>query len=405
MLQNTWICDAIRTPIGRYGGALASVRPDDMAAHVLKSLVQRNPSIDWLKVDEVVMGCANQAGEDNRNIARMASLVAGLSPSVPAYTINRLCASGLDALAAGHRQIACAEADLVIAGGVESMSRAPYVLGKASVPFERGSELFDTTMGWRFVNPVLKNAYDTETMPQTGENVAKEYKITREEQDAFALCSQRRAAAAQQTGLFIDEITPITLSVGKGKRIQSIDVNEDEHIRPQTTLGSLEQLKPLFKDGTLTAGNSSGLNDGACALILASDLAVHKYNLQPRARILGAASAGVEPKFMGMGPVPAVISLLSRLQLTLNDMDVIELNEAFASQAIAVLKELGIPIGDDRVNPNGGAIALGHPLGMSGARLVTTAVNQLQRTKGRYALCTMCVGVGQGVALVIERAS
>lgn len=404
MLQNTWICDAIRTPIGRYGGALSSVRPDDMAAHVLKSLTQRNPSIDCLAVDEVILGCANQAGEDNRNVARMASLVAGFSPSIPAYTVNRLCASGLDALAAGHRQIACTEANLIIAGGVESMSRAPYVLGKAVVPFERGSELFDTTMGWRFVNPKLENTYGAETMPQTGENVAKEYNITREEQDIFALRSQQRAAEAQRSGLFDNEITGLTLSVGKGKSTKSFDFINDEHIRPQTTLRSLERLKPLFSEGTLTAGNSSGLNDGACALILASDLALNKYSLQPRARILGAASAGVEPKFMGMGPVPAVTNLLSRLQLTLHDMDVIELNEAFASQAIAVLKELGISVADDRVNPNGGAIALGHPLGMSGARLLTAALNQLERTAGRYALCTMCVGVGQGVALVIERA-
>jgi 3-oxoadipyl-CoA thiolase len=405
MLQKTWICDAIRTPIGRYGGALASVRPDDLAAHVLKSLCQRNPLIDWTQLDEVIMGCANQAGEDNRNVARMASLVAGLPVSVPAYTINRLCASGLDALAAGHRQIACAEADLIIAGGVESMSRAPYVLGKASVPFERGCELFDTTMGWRFINPLLKNTYGAETMPETGENVARDYKITRKAQDTFALRSQQRATAAQQNGLFGKEITPLMLSLGKGKNVQLIELNEDEHIRPQTTLEGLGKLKPLFKEGTLSAGNSSGLNDGACALILASSSAVDRYNLEPRARILGAASAGVAPRIMGMGPVPAIIKLLSRLELKLKDMDVIELNEAFASQAIAVLKELGIPADDERVNPNGGAIAMGHPLGMTGSRLVTTAINQLERTQGRYALCTMCVGVGQGVAMVIERVS
>ncbi len=403
MTKNTWICDAIRTPIGRYGGALASVRPDDMAAHILRALSQRNSSVDWSELDEVILGCANQAGEDNRNIARMASLLAGFSPSIPAYTLNRLCASGLDALAAGQRQIACTEADLVIAGGVESMSRAPYVLAKMETPFERGCELFDTTMGWRFVNPALKNMYGAETMPQTGENVAVDHNITREEQDLFSLGSQQRATLAQQNGLFAEEIEPITLSVGKGKENQLKQVTEDEHIRPQTTLESLEKLKPLFNNGTLTAGNSSGLNDGACALLLASDSAVQKYGLRPRARILGSASAGVEPRIMGMGPVPAVISLLSRLNLTLADMDIIELNEAFASQAVAVLKELRISIDDHRVNPNGGAIALGHPLGMSGARLVTSAVNHLERTNGRYGLCTMCVGVGQGVAMVIEK--
>jgi 3-oxoadipyl-CoA thiolase len=400
MTTTAYICDAIRTPIGRYGGALSAVRPDDLAALVLKALVTRNPGLDRQAIDDVLMGCANQSGEDNRNVARMAALLAGLPESVAGSTINRLCGSGLEAVAIAARTISCAEAELMLAGGVESMSRAPFVLGKAQSAFDRAPRLEDTTMGWRFVNPALKAQYGVDPMPQTAENLAVEFGISREAQDRFALESQRRAAAAQANGRFDAEIMPVTIPVRKG---EPVVVATDEHPRA-TTMEMLAKLAPVVRsDGTVSAGNSSGINDGAAALIIASEGAVRRHGLTPRARFLGAAVAGVAPRIMGIGPVPAVGKLLERLRLTIADFDVIELNEAFAAQALAVLQELGLQAESPQVNPNGGAIALGHPLGMSGARLALTATQQLQRTGGKRALCTMCIGVGQGIALAIER--
>jgi 3-oxoadipyl-CoA thiolase len=399
-MTNAYICDAIRTPIGRYGGALSSVRPDDLAALVIQTLMTRNPGIDWKTVDDVILGCANQAGEDNRNVARMAALLAGLPESVPGTTINRLCGSGLDAVMIAARAIQSGEAELALAGGVESMSRAPFVQGKAQRAFDRAPRLEDTTMGWRFINPALKTRHGVDTMPQTAETVASEYGINRQAQDSFALESQRRAAAAQASGRFDNEIVPVFIPQKKG---DPAIVAKDEHPR-ETTMEMLAKLAPVVnRDGTVTAGNSSGINDGAAALIIASDEAVKRYGLTPRARILGGAVAGVAPRIMGMGPVPAVQKLLARLDLTVRDFDVIELNEAFAAQALAVLDGLGLAADAPHINPNGGAIALGHPLGMSGARLALTATEQLQRTGGSRALCAMCIGVGQGIALAIER--
>ena len=399
-MTEAFICDAIRTPIGRYGGALSAVRTDDLAAVPLKALMQRHPGVDWAAVDDVVYGCANQAGEDNRNVARMAALLAGLPPQVPGATVNRLCGSGLDAVAGAARMIRTGEADLVIAGGVESMSRAPYVVAKADSAFSRDVQMFDTTIGWRFVNPLLKKQYGVDSMPETGENVAAEFKVARADQDAFALLSQTRALRAQADGTFDAEITPVTIPARKG---EPAVVTRDEHPR-QTSLDALGRLGTPFRaGGTVTAGNASGVNDGACALLLASEAAVRRYGLTPRARVVGAAVAGVEPRVMGIGPAPATQKLLARLGLKIGDIDVIELNEAFAAQALAVLRLLGLPDDASHVNPNGGAIALGHPLGMSGARLATTATYQLVRGGGRYALCTMCIGVGQGIAAVLER--
>jgi 3-oxoadipyl-CoA thiolase len=399
-MTEAFICDAIRTPIGRYGGALASVRPDDLAAIVLRELLRRNSSLDPAAVDDVILGCANQAGEDNRNVARMAALLAGLPVDVPGVTLNRLCGSGLDAVAGAARMIIAGDADLVLAGGVESMSRAPYVMSKGAVPFARDVQMFDTTIGWRFVNPALKQAYGTDSMPETGENVAADFGISREDQDRFALRSQQRALSAQAAGFFVPEIVPVAIP---GKRGQATVVSSDEHPR-ETSLEALAKLPTPFRaGGTVTAGNASGVNDGACALVVAGPEAVKRHGLKPRARIIGTAVAGIAPRIMGVGPIAATRKLLSRLKLTLKDVDVIELNEAFASQALAVLRELGIPDDAAHVNAQGGAIALGHPLGASGARLVTTAVNQLERGGGRRSLCTMCIGVGQGIAMVIER--
>ncbi len=399
-MNEALICDAIRTPIGRYGGVLAGVRTDDLAAVPLAALMRRNPSVDWQAVDDVVFGCANQAGEDNRNLARMAALLAGLPVTVPGVTVNRLCGSGLDAVAIAARMIRCGEAELVIAGGAESMSRAPYVVSKPDAAYARTQQMFDTTMGWRFVNPLMKQQYGIDSMPETGENVAAEFGVSRADQDAFALRSQQRALRAQGDGTFAAEITPVTLSARKG---DPVVVDRDEHPR-ETSLEALAKLPTPFRSGgTITAGNASGVNDGACALLIASEGAAARYGLKPRARVLGAAVAGVEPRIMGIGPAPATEKLLARLGLKLSAMDVIELNEAFASQALAVLRRLGLPDDATQVNPNGGAIALGHPLGMSGARLATTATWQLERSGGRYALCTMCIGVGQGIALAIER--
>ncbi|WP_150303538.1 3-oxoadipyl-CoA thiolase [Pseudomonas saliphila] len=399
MSRDVFICDAIRTPIGRFGGGLSAVRTDDLAAAPLKALLERNPSLDPAQVDEVFMGCANQAGEDNRNVARMALLLAGLPESVPGITLNRLCASGMDAVGSAFRAIASGEMELAIAGGVESMSRAPYVMGKSDTAFGRGQKLEDTTIGWRFVNPLMKEQYGVDSMPQTADNVAEQYGISREDQDAFALRSQQRAGAAQQAGFFADEIVPVTIKGRKGDTV----VEQDEHLRPQTTAEALAKLKPVNgPDKTVTAGNASGVNDGAAALILASAEAVKKHGLTPRARVLGMASAGVAPRVMGYGPVPAVRKLLQRLELQVTDFDVVELNEAFASQGLAVLRDLGLADDAPQVNPNGGAIALGHPLGMSGARLVLTAVHQLEKSGGRRGLATMCVGVGQGAALALE---
>jgi 3-oxoadipyl-CoA thiolase len=393
MMREVFICDAIRTPIGRFGGALATVRADDLAALPIKALMERNPSVNWQELDEVFLGCANQAGEDNRNVARMAALLAGLPASVPGVTLNRLCASGLDAVGSAFRAIACGEMDLAIAGGVESMSRAPFVMGKADSAFGRGQKLEDTTLGWRFVNPLMQEQYGVESMPQTGDNVAEDFGISREDQDAFALRSQQRTAAAQASGFFANEIISVRIAHKKGETV----VDTDEHPRADTSLEGLARLKPV------TAGNAAGLNDGAAAMILASADGVKKHGLTARARVLGMASAGVEPRVMGIGPVPAVRKLVKRLGLTVNDLDVIELNEAFASQALAVLRELGIADDSPKVNPNGGSISLGHPLGMSGARLVLTALHQLEKTGGSTALATMCVGVGQGLALIIAR--
>lgn len=399
-MRDVFICDAIRTPIGRFGGALATVRADDLAALPIKALMARNPSVQWDELDEVFIGCANQAGEDNRNVARMAALLAGLPPSVPGVTLNRLCASGLDAVGSAFRAIACGEMELAIAGGVESMSRAPFVMGKADSAFGRGQKLEDTTLGWRFVNPQMKERYGVESMPQTGDNVAEDFGISREDQDAFALRSQQRTAAAQASGFFAEEIVPVRVAHKKGETV----VDTDEHPRADTSLEALGKLKPVNGAGkTVTAGNAAGLNDGAAAMILASAEAVKKHGLTPRARVLGMASAGVEPRVMGIGPVPAVRKLVERLGLAINDFDVIELNEAFASQGLAVLRELGIADDSPKVNPNGGSISLGHPLGMSGARLVLTALHQLEKTGGSKALATMCVGVGQGLALAIAR--
>lgn len=400
MMMQAFVCDAVRTPFGRYGGALASVRTDDLAALPLAALRARNPGVDWAAVDDVIMGCANQAGEDNRNVAHMASLLAGLSPEVPGATINRLCGSGLDAVGTAARAIAAGSADLALAGGVESMSRAPFVMPKMDTAFSRTNAVYDTTIGWRFVNPRMQALYGTDSMPETAENVAAEFQVDRAAQDRFALASQQRAVAAQRAGHLAREIVPVTLAGRKG---ESIVVEQDEHPR-STTLEALARLKPIVRgDGTVTAGNASGVNDGACALILASEPGVKRNNLVPRARVLGMAVAGVAPRLMGMGPVPATQKVLRQLGLALDHIEVIELNEAFAAQGIAVLRQLGLSDDDVRVNAWGGAIALGHPLGASGARLVTTAINRLHQTGTRYALCTMCIGVGQGIALVLER--
>jgi acetyl-CoA C-acetyltransferase len=394
------ICDAIRTPFGRYAGALSSVRTDDLAAIPLRALMARNARVDWEAVTDVILGCANQAGEDNRNVARMAALLAGLPQSVGGTTLNRLCGSGLDAVGTAARAIRSGEATLMIAGGVESMSRAPFVMPKAESAFARGNALYDTTIGWRFVNKLMKDQYGVDSMPETAENVARDYHIEREAQDRMALASQRKAAAAQAAGFFDAELTPVTIPQKKGA---PLSVTRDEPPR-DTSLEALAALKGVVRpDGTVTAGNASPVNDGACALLLADGATATKYGLTPRARVLGMATAGVAPRIMGMGPAPATRRVLALTGLTLGQLDVIELNEAFAAQGIAVLRDLGLADDDPRVNPNGGAIALGHPLGASGARLVTTAVNQLQRTGGRYALCTMCVGVGQGVAVILER--
>jgi acetyl-CoA acyltransferase len=401
-MTEAYICDAVRTPIGRYAGALAAVRADDLAAIPLQALMQRNRTVDWAALDDVIYGCANQAGEDNRNVARMAVLLAGLPVAVPAATLNRLCGSGLDAVASAARMIRTGEAELVIAGGVESMSRAPFVVSKSESAFGRDPQMFDTTMGWRFANPLLKERYGIESMPETGENVAAQFKVSRDDQDAFALRSQQRALRAQTDGTLAQEITPVTVPTRKGA---PVIVSRDEHPR-ETSLEALARLPTPFRvGGTVTAGNASGINDGAAAVLLASEQVIGRFGLTPRARVVGTAVAGLEPRIMGMGPAPASRKLLARLGLALTTMDVIELNEAFASQALAVLRELGVPDDASHVNPNGGAIALGHPLGMSGARLVTTATYQLTRTAGRFALCTMCIGVGQGIALVLERAA
>ena len=400
-MTEAFICDAVRTPVGRYGGALAAVRADDLAAIPLSRLLTRNPAIDPAAIDEVVLGCANQAGEDNRNVARMATLLAGLPVAVPGVTVNRLCGSGLDAVAIGGRAIRTGEAELVLAGGVESMSRAPFVMPKADSAFSRTAEIYDTTLGWRFVNPRLKAQYGIDSMPETGENVAADFHVSREDQDRFALRSQQRTGAAYARGFFASELIPVEIPQRKGAPVV---VAKDEHPRPETTYEQLAKLPTPFRaNGTITAGNASGVNDGACALVVASQSAVRRFGLTPRARIVGSATAGVEPRVMGIGPVAATGKLLERTKLTIDKMDVIELNEAFASQALAVLRQLGVPDDAPHVNPNGGAIAIGHPLGMSGARLVTTALYQLLATGGRYALCTMCIGVGQGISLIIER--
>ncbi|OTT96732.1 3-oxoadipyl-CoA thiolase [Acinetobacter baumannii] len=400
-LKNAYIIDAIRTPFGRYAGGLAPVRADDLGAVPIKALIQRNPSVDWEQVDDVIYGCANQAGEDNRNVGRMSALLAGLPYQVPATTINRLCGSSLDAIAIAARAIKAGEANLVIAGGVESMSRAPYVMGKSDSAFGRSQKIEDTTMGWRFINPKLKELYGVDTMPQTAENVAEQFNVNRADQDQFALVSQQRTASAQAKGFFSKEIVAVEIPQRKG---DAVVIDTDEHPRASTTLEALSKLKPVVKaDGTITAGNASGINDGAAALLIASDDAVQAYNLKPRAKIIASTAVGVEPRIMGFAPAPAIKKLLKQANLTLEQMDVIELNEAFAAQALAVTRDLGLPDNSDKVNPNGGAIALGHPLGASGARLVTTALNQLEQTGGRYALCSMCIGVGQGIALIIER--
>ncbi|KCY17897.1 3-oxoadipyl-CoA thiolase [Acinetobacter baumannii] len=400
-LKNAYIIDAIRTPFGRYAGGLAPVRADDLGAVPIKALMQRNPNVDWEQVDDVIYGCANQAGEDNRNVGRMSALLAGLPYQVPATTINRLCGSSLDAIAIAARAIKAGEANLVIAGGVESMSRAPYVMGKSDSAFGRSQKIEDTTMGWRFINPKLKELYGVDTMPQTAENVAEQFNVNRADQDQFALVSQQRTASAQAKGFFSKEIVAVEIPQRKG---DAVVIDTDEHPRASTTLEGLSKLKPVVKaEGTVTAGNASGINDGAAALLIASDDAVQAYNLKPRAKIIASTAVGVEPRIMGFAPAPAIKKLLKQANLTLEQMDVIELNEAFAAQALAVTRDLGLPDNSDKVNPNGGAIALGHPLGASGARLVTTALNQLEQTGGRYALCSMCIGVGQGIALIIER--
>ncbi|WP_341503811.1 3-oxoadipyl-CoA thiolase [Gallaecimonas sp. GXIMD4217] len=399
-MKDVFICDAIRTPVGRYGGSLAGVRADDLAALPLKALLARNPGLDPGHIDDVILGCANQAGEDNRNIARMAALLAGLPQEVPGLTLNRLCGSGLNAVGSAAQAILSGEAEIVVAGGAESMTRAPLVMAKAETPFARGAELFDTTMGWRFVNPALQAAHGTDTMPRTAENLAEELGISRQDQDSFACRSQQKAAAAQEAGFLAEEIVPVAVPQRRGEPVL---FDQDEHPRA-TTLDKLASLKPIVHDrGTITAGNASGINDGAAALLLASAAGAERQGLTPVARVLGMAVAGVAPRTMGLGPVPATRKLLARLGLDLADMDIIELNEAFAAQALACIRELGLEDDDPRINPQGGAIALGHPLGMSGARLVTSALRQLQRNRQRFALCTMCIGVGQGIALVIER--
>ena len=396
-----YLCDAIRTPFGRYGGALATLRTDDLAALPLRALMARNPRVDWGAVDDVILGCANQAGEDNRNVARMAVLLAGLPVEVPGTTVNRLCGSSLDAIAGAARAIRAGEADLMIAGGVESMSRAPFVMGKAETAFSRAARIEDTTIGWRFVNPRMKAQYGVDAMPETAENVAAEFGVSRADQDAFALRSQRRWAAAAERGFFAREIDAVDVARKKG---DPLTMRADEHPRPDTTLDMLAKLKGVVRpDGSVTAGNASGVNDGAAAVLLASEAALARHGLTPRARILGAAAAGVAPRIMGIGPAPATRKLLARLGMKIGDFATIELNEAFAAQALAVLRELGVADDDERVNPNGGAIAIGHPLGASGARLVATALSQLETGGGRYALATMCIGVGQGIALAIER--
>ena len=397
---DAYICDAIRTPFGRYGGALASVRTDDLAALSIKALMERNPKVDWSAIDDVIMGCANQAGEDNRNVARMALLLAGLPVSVPGSTVNRLCGSGMDAVGSAARAIKSGEIGLMIAGGVESMSRAPFVMPKADAAFSRSNAVYDTTIGWRFINPRMKALYGIDQMPETAENVADDYKISRADQDAFALRSQQRAVAAQAAGRFKDEIAPVTLAQKKG---DPVVIAKDEHPR-ETSLESLAKLKPIVKEsGSVTAGNASGVNDGSCALLIASADRARQFGLVPKARIVAMTTAGLAPRIMGMGPVPATRKVLALAGLTLGQMDVIELNEAFAAQGLAVMRELGLPDDATHVNPNGGAIALGHPLGASGARLITTAMYEMHRRNGRYALCTMCIGVGQGIAVIIEK--
>ncbi|NIF45569.1 3-oxoadipyl-CoA thiolase [Burkholderia sp. Tr-862] len=399
-MTDAYICDAIRTPIGRYGGALKDVRADDLGAVPLKALIERNQNVDWSAIDDVIYGCANQAGEDNRNVARMSALLAGLPTAAPGTTLNRLCGSGMDAVGTAARAIKAGEARLMIAGGVESMTRAPFVMGKAASAFARQAAIFDTTIGWRFVNPLMKQQYGVDSMPETAENVAVDYNISRADQDLFALRSQQKAARAQQDGTLAAEIVPVTIPQKKG---DALVVSLDEHPR-ETSLEALAKLKGVVRpDGSVTAGNASGVNDGACALLLANAEAADQYGLRRRARVVGMASAGVEPRVMGIGPAPATQKLLRQLGMTIDQFDVIELNEAFASQGLAVLRMLGVADDDPRVNPNGGAIALGHPLGASGARLVTTALHQLERTGGRFALCTMCIGVGQGIAIAIER--
>jgi 3-oxoadipyl-CoA thiolase len=399
-MTEAFICDAVRTPIGRYGGALAHVRADDLAAIPIRALMERNPNVDWDELDDVILGCANQAGEDNRNLARMAALLAGLPDKSGGVTLNRLCGSGMDAVTMAARIIRGSDADMVLAGGSESMSRAPFVMAKAQSAFDRNAEMYDTTIGWRFVNPKMKQAYGDDTMPSTAENVAQEWQVSREDQDAFAVRSQDKAATAQENGRFAAEIVPVTIPQRKG---DPIVVDRDEHPR-KTSVEALAKLKPIVRsDGTVTAGNASGVNDGAAAMVVASEEAAKRNGLTPRARIVGGGVAGVPPRIMGIGPAPASQKLLKRLGLSIGDMDVIEINEAFAAQALPVLRELGLPDDAPHVNPNGGAIALGHPLGMSGARLAMTATEELHRRGGRYALCAMCIGVGQGIALVIER--
>ena len=401
MSRNAYICDAVRTPIGRFAGALAHVRADDLGAIPLKALMERNPKVDWEQVDDLLYGCANQAGEDNRNVARMSALLAGLPTSVPGMTINRLCGSGMDAVGQAARAIRLGEMELAIAGGVESMSRAPFVMAKAPAAFSRQAEMYDTTIGWRFVNPLMKKQYGIDSMPETAENVAEDFSISREDQDKFALASQQRTAAAQARGFFDNELTPVTIPQRKG---DPIVVDTDEHPRADTTIEALAKLRAPFREnGTITAGNASGVNDGAGALLVASEEAAKKHGLTPRARVVAMATAGVEPRIMGIGPVPASRKVLEIAGLDVKDMDVIELNEAFAAQSLACMRQLGLPDDAEHVNPNGGAIAIGHPLGMSGARLVMTAVNALHERDGRYALCTMCIGVGQGIAVVLER--
>jgi acetyl-CoA acyltransferase len=403
MTHSAWICDAVRTPIGRYGGALSSVRTDDLGAIPLKALLERNKALPPDAIDDVILGCANQAGEDNRNVARMCGLLAGLPPSVPGATVNRLCGSGMNAVGNAAHAIKAGEANVILAGGVESMSRAPFVMAKATAAFDRNAEIYDTTLGWRFVNRALEKQYGIDSMAETAENVAVDFSVSREDQDRFALRSQQRAAAAMEAGRLAEEIVVVPVPQRRGDHVM---VETDEHPRADSTLEALQKLKPIVRpDGTVTAGNASGINDGACALLVASEQAVARYGLTPMARVLAWTAVGVEPRVMGIGPVPATQKAMTLTGLTTADMDVIELNEAFAAQGLAVLRQLGIADDDERVNPNGGAIALGHPLGMSGARLLTTAVYELQRRDGRYALCTMCIGVGQGIAMIIERAA